>query len=126
MNSTYVLPTDELGEGFYRRIFLLIKKNRPDKSSAGAAFGLAGGLLSISLGALLWAVVSLLTPGGLRSFLNGLETIFFVLPLPLLAVGAYCLDLLEKKPPLLPLTAESGPAAAAARHRFRPQLPHQN
>ena len=121
MNRTYVLPKDELGEGFYRRIYLLIKKSRPDRTSVGAAWGLTGGLLSIALGALLWAVVSLLTPCGLRSFLNGLETLFFVLPLPLLAVGAYCLDLLEQRPPLLPLTTIS-----ERRQQFRPRRPHQN
>jgi hypothetical protein len=126
LNRMYVLPNDEPGEGFYRRIFLLIKKSRPDRTSAGAAFGLAAGLLSIAAGALLWAVVSLLTPSGLRSLLSGLETLFFVLPIPLLSVGACCLDILEKRPPLLPLRGESGPAVSEVRRRFRPQRPHLN
>jgi hypothetical protein len=126
MNRIYVLPKDVLGEGIYRRIYLLIKKNRWDRAAVGAALGLAGGMLSIILGALLWAVVPLLAPVSHGSFLNVLEIVFFILPLPLLALGAYCLDLLEKSPPVIPLSAKSQPAGFENWHRLRPQRPHQN
>ncbi len=126
MNTIYVLPKDELGEGLYRRIYLLVKETRGGWDTIGAAFGLAGGTLSIVLGALLWVVVSLLAPGGLRSFLNVLETAFFVLPIPLLALASYCLDLLEKRFPFLPSPADSRPAGFESPHRFRPHRPHQN
>src|SRR5215212_5644613 len=102
MKRIYNLPKDELGEGFYRRIYLLIKKNRGDWATRLATFGLAGGMLSIILGAFLWAIAPLLAQGNFKSFLNVSEIVFFVLPLPLLALGAYCLDLLEKRPPILP------------------------
>ncbi|MGH9901349.1 MAG: hypothetical protein ACRD68_05935, partial [Pyrinomonadaceae bacterium] len=59
---------------------------------------------------LVWASVGLFAPAGtLGAFLDVAGTVLFVLPLPLLALGAYCLDLLEKKPPALPLPAESRP-----------------
>ena len=112
MNTIYVLPKDELGGGIYRRIYLLIRKNRGDWAAAGATLGLACAMLSIILAALLWVVVPLLARSNFRSFLNVLDTAFFVLPLPLLALGAYCLDLLEKRQPALPLPTDS---------RHRPQ-----
>jgi hypothetical protein len=120
------LPKDELGEGLYRRIYLLIKKNRGNWAARLAILGLAGGLLSIILGALVWAIVPLLVQGNFKTFLNISETVFFVLPLPLLALGAYCLDLLEKRPPILPLPVKSQLAGFKSPHRLRPQRPHRN
>jgi hypothetical protein len=71
MNKIYILPKDELGGDLYRRICFLVSKNRGTRQSIGAAFGLAAGMLSIILGALLWAViVSLPAAGSLGSFLN--------------------------------------------------------
>lgn len=126
MNRMYVLPKDELGELFYRRIYQLIKKDQGAWATRGAAFGLIGGMLSIVLGMLLWVVVPLLALGDLKSFLYILETMFFVLPLPLMALGAHCLDLLEKTSPRLPIQAKSPPAGFLTLHRLRAQRPHQN
>jgi hypothetical protein len=97
MNTIYALPEDELRGGIYRRILLLMGKNRGTWQAAGAAVGLFGGLLSIVLGVLLWAVVGLIAPAGaLGSLLNAAGTVLLILPLPLLALGAHCLDLLER------------------------------
>lgn len=126
MNKIYVLPKDELGEMLYQRISLLIKKNRRGWAPRGAAFGLLGGMLSIILGALLWAIVPLLLQAGMRSFLNVLETVCFVLPLPLLALGAHCLDILEKRTPLPQLPSQFQPAGFESLPRIRLQSPHQN
>lgn len=126
MNKMYVLPKDNLGQELYSRVCLLIKKNRGAWFTRGAMFGLAGGMLSIVLGTLLWAVVPLLAQDNLRTFLNISETVFFVLPLPLLMLGAHCLDLLEKTPPLLPLAVESQAAVFESLYRLRPQSPPQN
>lgn len=112
MNKIYVLREDELRGGMYRRILLLIGKNRGAWQAVAGVAGLLGGLLSIVLGVLVWAVVGLIAPSGaVGSFLDAAGTVLFVLPLPLLALGAHCLDLLEKKPPALPLPAESRRAA---------------
>jgi hypothetical protein len=127
MNSIYILPEDELGGRFYRRIYLLIKKNRRACAAIGAAFGLIGGTLSIVMGALLWAIVALLAPVSPRSFLNVLEIVSFVLPLPLLALGAHCLDLLEKRPRIIfLLSVQSQPDGFESLLRFRPGRPSQN
>lgn len=107
MNKIYRLREDDLGDVLYRRIYLLIRKNRWAWQSVGAAFGLAGGMFSILLGLLLWATVRFFAPSSYGSFLNVLSLVFFVLLFPLLALGAHCLDLLEKKPPLLPPLAKS-------------------
>ena len=126
MNKIYILPKDELGGELYRRICLLIRKNRWTRQSIGAAFGLTGGMLAIILGAVLWAIVLLLAPGNFCLVLNGLETLCFALTLPLLALGAYCLDLLETNPPILPISARSQTSGFERWHHLRPQLPHKN
>ena len=127
MNKIYALPEDELRGGIYHRILLLMGKSRGTWQMVGAAVGLFGGLLSILLGVMVWAVVGLFAPAGaFGSFLDVAGTALFVLPLPLLALGAYCLDLLEKKPPALPLPAESRPAGTVRSRRYRARRPHHN
>ena len=126
MNKDYVLKDNNRDGLIYRRIYLLIRQDGWNGQSIGAAFGLAGGMLSIILGGLLWAAAPLLAPGGFASVLNVLEIIFFALPLPLLAVGACCLDLLEKKVPLLSLQAATRPARFDSLKRFRLSPPHEN
>ena len=127
MNRIYALPEDELRGEIYRRILLLLKKNRGSWQSVAAAVGLFGGLLSIVLGTLDWAVVGLFAPAGIPgAFLDVAGTVLFVLPLPLMALGAYCLDLLEKKPPALPLPGASRPAVPVRRYRRRTRHPHYN
>ena len=126
MKRIYNLPGDELVEGLYRGIYLLIKKNRGYWATRGATFGLTGGMLAIVMGALLWALDPLLEEGNFRSFMNVSETVFFVLPLPLLALSACCLDLLEKRTPILPLPFKSQPARLESLHRLRPRRTHHN
>ena len=112
MNKINVLPKDELRGGIYQRLLLLMGKHRGTWQVAGAAVGLFGGLLSIVLAVLIWAVVGLIAPAGaLGAFLDVAGTVLFILPLPLLALGAHCLDLLEKKAPAFPLPAASQPTA---------------
>jgi len=127
MKRIYVLPEDDLRGEMYRRILLLLGKNWRSWQSVVAAASLFGGLLAIVLGALDWAAVGLFSPSGaLGSLLDTAGTVLLVVPLPLLALGAFCLDLLEKKSPSLPLPAESSPAVSARRHHRRPRHPHLN
>ena len=108
MNEFYVLPEDEPRGEIYQRMLCLIGRNRRARESILAAVGLFGGLLSIILGVAAWAAFGLLAPAGaLGSFLDIAGTVLLVLPLPLLALGAHCLDLLEKKSATLPLPVES-------------------
>lgn len=127
MNKTYALPEDELRGDIYRRMLLLMGKNWGAWQSVAAAVSLFGGLLAIVLGTLDWAFVGLFAPAGaLGSFLDTAGTVLLVLPLPLLALGAFCLDLLEKKSPAIPLPAESRPAVPVRSYRRRPRYPHHN
>lgn len=126
MTRIYIMPNDDSGEGFYRRIYELMKRDRGAWASRGAKFGLAGGMLSFVLAALLWASVLLQEQGEFASFLRVLETVFFVMALPLLALGAYCLDLLEKRLPILTLPTKPLPTGFKGLHRLRPTRPHQN
>ncbi|HEV2860635.1 MAG TPA: hypothetical protein VGX48_06495 [Pyrinomonadaceae bacterium] len=112
MDKIYALPQDELKGEIYQRIVRLAGKNWRTWESILAVVGLCGGLLSIMLGGLVWAAVELLgRAGALSSFLDAAGTVLFILPLPLLALGACCLDRLEKKPPVIPLPADSQPGA---------------
>jgi hypothetical protein len=124
MDKMYALPEDDLRGDIYRRILvlLLVGKNRGTWESVVAAVGLFGGLLSLVLAVLIWAVVGLIAPESAHgSHLDAAGTVLFVLPLPLLALGAFCLDLLEKKAAALPLPAESPPAVPPRRRRRRPR-----
>jgi hypothetical protein len=123
MNRIYELPEDELRGEMYQRVLLLLSKGRGTWQASAAAVGLFGGLLSIVLGCLVWAVVGLCSPGGVvGSTLDVAGTLLFTLPLPLLALGAYCLDLLEKMAPALSPRAESRPGAPLPRLRAHPSL----
>ena len=114
MGKSYVLPEDELRGEIYQRMLRLLGRNRGTWESAVAAVSLFGGLLAIVLGALDWAFVGLFAPAGaLGSTLDVAGTVLLVLPLPLLALGACCLDRLEKKAPALTFPAE--PRADALR-----------
>jgi hypothetical protein len=126
MDKIYTLPEDDFEGGLNRRIYLLMRKNGWTRHSVGAAIGLAGGMLSVLLGLLLWAAVRLLAPAGVGPTLNVLSNVFFALLLPLLALAACCLDLLEKKPPTLPSLAQSRPADYKRRPRLRPRQSHHN
>jgi hypothetical protein len=116
MNKTELLTEDDSDDGIYRRIGLLIENNRWAWATIGATFGLAGGMLSILLGALLWITVRFLATGYFGSVLNVVEIFFFALTLPLLTLGAYCLDLLERRTLLLRLQWQ----------HLRPKQPHNN
>ena len=108
MDKIYALPEDELRGEIYKRMLRLMGKNWGSWESVAAAVGLFGGLLSIVLGGLVWAVVGLFaSAGALGSILDVAGTVLFVLPLPLMALGACCLDRLEKKAPALQLPTES-------------------
>jgi hypothetical protein len=102
MREIYTLREDDLEGALYQRIFLLIGRNWLSWQSAFAAFGLAGGMLAIIAGMLLWPS-RFLPLGDFNSYLNLLGTLCFILSFPLLALGAYCLDILEKMPPVPPL-----------------------
>ncbi|HKS29920.1 MAG TPA: hypothetical protein VJS44_19005 [Pyrinomonadaceae bacterium] len=114
---------DDSGELFFRRIYLLISKNWCEWQSLCALLGLSCGLLSIIAGGLLWAVVHYVQQGRLGASLNMIEVACFALSLPLLVLGAYCLDLLEQRPPALTSPTREKSAHYVCQLSVHPKLP---
>jgi hypothetical protein len=85
----------------YQTMALLVGKNPWAWQSIGAVFGLVGGILSPVLGTLLIAVMWIIGSSEEVSVLNVLSIVSFVLTIPLLAAGAHCMDLLERKTAVL-------------------------
>jgi uncharacterized membrane protein YfcA len=65
----------------------------------GAATGLFGGVTSAMFGAVFTAASWFVTNVGERQWLSTTGTVLFFLTIPLLIIGAYCLDWLEKDKP---------------------------
>jgi hypothetical protein len=96
MNGTDKTHEDEIWKGLYPRIVFLIKKNRWTRQSIGAIFGLGGGiasfLLTMTLQSINWLAQSDSAP-----LLKEIDFVSLISVLPLLAIGAHFLDLLEKE-----------------------------
>ena len=103
MKATYIaLNNYETTEGhsyddLYGRMEFLIGMHPRRWQSSGAVIGLGGGILSPFLGMLLTATAWFIHSQEAISVLNILSIVSFTLTIPLLAFGAYCLDLLEAK-----------------------------
>lgn len=94
------IKRDEVWDGLYLRGYVLLKENKRSWASAVGLFGLGGGFLAPIIGAFLNLTDLLTNTGAAHSRLYNLSMIFYAITLPLLALGAHCLDLLEKKYPL--------------------------
>jgi hypothetical protein len=124
MNQTQTIQYAESDDRIYLRIYLLLSKGG-GWPSFGVLIGLVGGLLSVPLASLLWTMSTFIGPVEIGPTLNLLSNILFALTLPLLALGACCLDLLENKFP----TTGSALALPINLNRWRhlrPSQPHKN
>ena len=65
--------------------------------SAGAAIGLAGGLTTGMVGAFLTFTSWFTWVGTLQHYEHAIGTVLFFVTIPLLVLGAHCLDLIEKR-----------------------------
>jgi len=90
------LHEDEIWESLFLRIPFLVKKNQWKWQSVGAIAGLGGGIAAFVLTMTL-SVFGWLTRDGLAPILKEAGFVSLVSVLPLLALGAHCLDLLEKE-----------------------------
>ena len=66
---------------------------------AGAVAGLAGSVLAGLLGALFTAASWFVTNEGARQWLSTAGTVLLFLTIPLLILGGYCMDWMEKDKP---------------------------
>lgn len=88
---------DDLEWDFCEEIQRLIEVNPWAWQSIGAVLGLVGGVLSPVIGTLFIAVAWFINSEPTLSTFNVLSIVSFVLTIPLLAFGAHCLDLLDRK-----------------------------
>lgn len=75
----------------------LISDTRDVWPVCGAGIGLVGCVLTPLLGAVLTVVAWIEGNNGYGQLLHKLGTVFFLLAIPLLIFGGYCLDVLEKR-----------------------------
>lgn len=95
--NQYDEPQEDLEWDLYEDMHRLIEINPWAWQSIGAVSGLVGCVLSPVLGTLLIALTWSIHSERVVSYLNGLSIVSFALTIPLLAFGAHCLDLLERK-----------------------------
>ncbi|HEY0322950.1 MAG TPA: hypothetical protein VGC66_18485 [Pyrinomonadaceae bacterium] len=63
----------------------------------GAVIGLSGGIIAVLAGSMLTAISWLTATGEGHSYARTLGTILLVMTIPLLVLGAHCLDLMERR-----------------------------
>ena len=88
---------DGMDDDLYQQAVLLIKGSPGSWPALGAAFGLPAGVFCPVIGTLLTVIASSIKLQSLSSVFNELSIATFVFTIPLLALGAHCLDLLEVK-----------------------------
>jgi hypothetical protein len=124
MNNYLDTSRDPVRDDPFERIGSLIWKSPRPWPSAGAVTGLAGGILAPALGAALTAISWFASQQMASLYLSRLSTTLFFLTIPLLALGAHCLDLLEERaatpsPSTSTLFAGVAPLGAGARRGGR-------
>lgn len=114
MDRTYEWLNDWPETDFYQEMESLIKKNPSAWQSVCAVLGLAGGVIAPFLGAASDVTTWFVHSTTVNSYLHVLSIVFCALTIPLIALGAYCLDMLEAK------TARLSPSAPPSRDESTP------
>ena len=112
MNATFESLEDQTETDLYQEIETLIKKNPWAWQSVCAVVGLAGGVIAPLFGAMADVITWFGSSETVNSYLHVLSIVFCALTLPLIILGALCLDLLQRKttnlyPPAEPLRDEA-------------------
>jgi high-affinity Fe2+/Pb2+ permease len=68
-----------------------------DWPSLGAIFGLSGGIIAALIGSVLIASTWITSAGEILSYEQLMGTVLLFLTIPLLILGAHCLDLMERR-----------------------------
>lgn len=102
MNATYESLKDQSETDLYQKIESLVKKDPGAWQSICAVLGLAGGVSVPILGAISDVITWFVSSIRVISYLHVLSIVLCALTLPLLILGALCLDLLEAKITRLP------------------------
>ncbi len=84
-------------EAHLKELYVASRRGKWMWQASGAVFGLAGGIIAAVLGTLLSAGAWALGDASNGLSLHGAGNILLLSTIPLLVVGAHCLDLLEKR-----------------------------
>jgi hypothetical protein len=108
MNTLYLESLKEREEiDFYAEIKSLVKQHPWAWQTVCGVTGLAGGVVAPVLGATSGVMTSFVNSRAAASYLNLLSIVFCALTMPLLILGAFCLNSLEAK--TAPLSTPSEP-----------------
>ena len=124
MNATFESLEDQTETDLYQEIETLIKKNPWAWQSVCAVVGLAGGVIAPLFGAMTDVVTWFVNSETVNSYLHVLSIVLCALTLPLIVLGAFCLDSLQRKTSNLSSPAEQPPKesiTATAVKRVSPQ-----
>ena len=113
MKKDYPPSKERKGKKLYLRPYSQATRTGWSWQATGAISGLAGGILFPVLGILLTIIKWLIPLQRASSYLNRLSLVLCVLTIPLLSLGAHCLDLLEAKTENLSPSIEQQSAEAA-------------
>ncbi|HJU55038.1 MAG TPA: hypothetical protein VJ715_10710 [Pyrinomonadaceae bacterium] len=102
MTTTYASLERETEIDLYQEVERLIKKNKRAWQAILAVLGLAGGLVAPVLGATADVVTWFVHSQIVNSYLHVASIVFCGLTMPLLILGAFCLDALKAKTANLP------------------------
>ena len=120
MDRTYEWLKDRPETDFYQEMESLIKKNPWAWQSACAVLGLAGGVIAPFLGAASDVTTWFVHSATVNSYLHVFSIVFCALTIPLLILGACCLDMLEAKiarlSPAAPLPRDESTPASLTGH----------
>jgi hypothetical protein len=125
MSEHYASQADQAGLDLYQEIEVLIRKNPWAWQSSVALIGLVGGVLAPLMGAVLDVITWFVNSDKINSLLNVLSIILCAMTIPLLALGAHCLDLLEARTSRLTQSAET-PATEDASASASTYVVYQN
>jgi hypothetical protein len=123
MNTTYGSLEREGDIDLYQEMEALIKKNPWAWQSVCAVLGLAGGVIAPILGATADVITWFVHAQSVTSHLHVLSIVLCALTVPLIILGAFCLDSLQRKTPNLSPPVEQprdeSSTAASIRHVAR-------
>jgi len=88
---------DKKDPDLYQKMEALLKKNPRAWQSVCAGLGLAGGLIAPALGATADVITWFVRSQSVNSYLHLTSIVLCSLTVPLLILGAHCLDSLESK-----------------------------
>ena len=97
MSTTYESLEGETETDLYQEMEALIKKNPRAWKSVFAVLGLAGGVMAPALGATADMITWFVRSQSINSYLHVASIVLCTLTIPLLMLGAHCLDSLESK-----------------------------